>query len=306
MKPEGAAALKSEPAAALSRRSDATFWRMLRNPQVAAAGVLLLALGLVALLGPLLVPFEPTEQHLAARLKPPGTVFRDGRIFLAGTDQFGRDVLSRLIVGMRVPLLIALCATVLGSVIGTAAGLVAGYLGGWADTLIGILIDCQLALPFILIGLLTVVLFGANAPNIVLVFTFLSWPISARAARASARALARAPFVEASRAAGARSVHIILKEVLPNAVSPIVVIATVQVGTFIIYEAAFGFFGLGIAPPEPTWGNMLADSRNYLAQAWWLGICPGLCIAVVVMTVMALGDGMRRTLDPRAQPRAAL
>ncbi len=200
------------------------------------------------------------------------------------------------------PLLVAVCSAVLGGLIGTAAGLLAGYRGGWLDALIGLVIDTQLALPFILVGLLVMVLFGPSAKNIVLVFTFMSWPIAARTARAQAAGIVNTQFVEACRVAGGGHLRVLLRHVLPNAVSQVIVVMTVQVASFIIYEAALGFFGLGIPPPEPTWGNMLADSRNYLTQAWWLGLLPGLSIAAVALTATTLGEGLRQVLDPRHTP----
>jgi peptide/nickel transport system permease protein len=276
-----------------------TFKRLTESRQIVLSVLILLALVTVAALAPIISPLSPTEQNLAMRLLPPGSVAPSGTIYFAGTDQYGRDVLSRLIYGVRVPLVVAILSAFLGSLIGLAMGLPAGFCGGWLDAMLGVVVDVQLSMPFILVALLVIVLFGATALNIILVFTFLSWPVAARVARSAALRLRSSQFVEAARVAGATSFWILRKHILPNALPPVLVVATVQVANFIIYESAFGFFGLGVPPPEPTWGNMLADARNYLRYAWWLALFPGLCIALVAFAMNTFGDGLRDVLDPR-------
>lgn len=298
--------VNAEPPAASARGALAGSGRWLapRNRRVLISAAILAVLIAVALLAPVIAPFSPTEQNIAMRLRPPGTATATGGVYLAGTDQYGRDVFSRLIYGVRIPLVVALSSALLGSLIGLAVGLPAGYLGGHIDAAVGVLIDIQLSMPFILVALMVIVLFGSSALNIILVFSFLSWPTTARVARASALRLRNTQFVEASRSAGATSLWILRKHILPNALPPVVVVATVQVANFVIYEAAFGFFGLGVPPPEPTWGNMLADARNYLRHAWWMSAFPGLCIAFVAVAANLFGDGLREALDPRRAGRA--
>lgn len=260
---------------------------------------LLAGMILLALLGPLLAPHDPLAQHLLLRLK--GPVFQDPQagLFVLGTDQFGRDELSRLLYGARLPLFDAFAAAPLGASVGLLVGVVAGFLGGWVDTAVSMLIEVQLSLPFILIALTVFSLFPPSPLTIVIVFALVSWAINGRVARAATLTLRDAAFVEAARALGVGKWRIVWRHIIPNAVSPVLVIATVQISQVIIYEAAFAFFGLGIAPPEPTWGNMLADARNYLTLAPWMGIGPGLCIMAVALGANLLGDALRDVLDPR-------
>jgi peptide/nickel transport system permease protein len=220
-------------------------------------------------------------------------------LHLLGTDEFGRDVLSRLIYGTRTPLIVGFSSAVLGSLIGALLGLPAGYFRGRIDSVISWIIDVQLSLPFILVAFAVVALFGPTELNIILVFAMTSWGTNARVARAAAISLSAAPFVEAAKSVGATHRRIILRELLPNAVAPILVVASVQVAQFIIFEAGLGFFGLGIPPPAPTWGNMLADAQEYLQSAWWLGVFPGAAIALAALAANFVGDGLRDVLDPR-------
>ena len=242
---------------------------------------------------------DPYRQSLLMRLKPPGSFGRDGHHYLLGTDQFGRDVLARLIYGIRVPLTVALLSAVLGAVLGLAIGLPAGYFGGPLDGLLSYVVDVQLSLPFILIALFVLALFGSSVPNIILVFASLSWPIVARVARVSARQLRSSLFIEACKAAGLSTTRILLRHVVPNALPPVIAIMAVQVSQFVIAESSLGFFGLGVAPPEPTWGNMLADGRDYMSQAWWMNVFPGLGIVLLAGAANIFGEGLREVLDPR-------
>ncbi|MER2535174.1 MAG: ABC transporter permease [Rhizobiaceae bacterium] len=267
------------------------------NRRLLVASIMLTALAAVAALAPYMTPFDPLQQHLRFRLLPPGSTFSDGRIFLLGTDQFGRDAFSRLLVGARVPLLVATSGAVLGGAIGLFIGVIAGYFGGWVDTVIGIAIDAQLSLPFVLVGMMVVVLFGANAVNIILAFTLLSWPIFARIARDVSRLAARRQFVEASALGGGTHWWIITRHIVPAALPRIIVVASIQLAYFVVSESAFGFFGLGVPPPQPTWGNMLADSRSYIAQAWWLGVFPGIAIALIAFSANLLANGLNEVLD---------
>lgn len=272
------------------------FWRN-RRAQVSA--VVLLLLAALALAALVVAPQSPTEQRLVQRLKPPLSVEDGGRAHLAGTDQFGRDVLSRLIYGVRTPLVVGFSSALLGALIGLLVGLAAGYFGGWVDTVLSTLMDIQLSLPYILLGLTVIALFGPSVAGLVLVFTLTSWASNARVARSTALSLRRIQFVEAARALGAGHVWILRRHVIANVLPATLVVGSYQVAQFIIYEAAFSFFGLGVPPPEPTWGSMVADGRNYLREAWWLGLFPGLCIVLIALSVNLFGDGLRDALDPR-------
>lgn len=273
--------------------------RLARSPRARAAVATIVVLAAIGILAPLVAPYSPTAQDLADRLKPPGFVDADGGLHLIGTDQFGRDVLSRLIYGVRIPLAIGFSAALLGALVGLLVGIPAGYFRGRVDGLLSVLIDIQLSMPFILVALAIVALFGPSAVNIILVFALTGWAVIARVARAAALALRRREFVEAAQVAGAGDLWILRHHIVANTLPPVLVVASVQVAHFIIYESAFGFFGLGIHPPEPTWGNMLADAREYLRDGWWMGTFPGLAIMVVALAANVLGDAIRDALDPR-------
>lgn len=277
-------------------------WRATRwlqaNPQLFWSFAILFALVVLALAAPLLTPFSPTQQDLVARLMPPGFVNRSGLVHILGTDQFGRDVLTRLLYGIKIPLIVGFGSAMLGSAIGLAAGIPAGYFGGKIDGAISIVVDTLLAIPFVVMAMAVIVLFGASATNIILVFSLSAWPAIARVARAVTLGLRDAQFVEALRVSGASHGRILFRHILPNVLPAVIVVGSVQVAMFVIYESAFGFLGLGVPPPEPTWGNMLSDARNYIRSGWWMGVFPGCCIAIVALTANLLGDGVREALDP--------
>ncbi len=271
---------------------------VIRNRRILIATALLVIIACVALASNSLAPFDPLQQNLRFRLMPPGSLGADGRMFLLGTDQFGRDAFSRILVGARVPLIVSFSAALLGATIGLLIGVIAGYFQGWIDSLIGLLIDAQLSIPFVLVGMMVVVLFGPSLHNIVLVFTLLSWPIFARIARDEARLAARQQFVEASLIGGGTTTWILLRHIIPAALPRVIVVAAIQLAYFVVSESAFGFFGLGVPPPEPTWGNILSDSRSYLFQAWWLGLFPGLAIALIAFAANLFASGLNEVVDP--------
>jgi peptide/nickel transport system permease protein len=247
----------------------------------------------------LLAPRDPLAQEVIARLQAPGWSDGEGWTAWLGTDHVGRDILSRVIHGGRVSLLISL-TSVAGSLgLGFVLGLAAGFYGGPAEALIMRLTDLQLAFPFILLALAIVALLGPSLPNIIVVFTVTSWPIYARVVRGSVLSLKALDFVTAARALGRDDLGILLRHIAPNTVAPLLVIAFFEVARMIITEAALGFLGLGVQPPTATWGNMLADGRDYIRDAWWLSAFPGLAIMVTSAGVNLLGDGLRDLLDPR-------
>ncbi len=278
--------------------------RLLRQHTLALAGlVLLLGVVLTALAAPAIAPADPLRQSIANRLKPPLSPDRQGRVALLGTDQLGRDILSRVVWGSRLSLLIAFSGVVISCLVGSCLGLLTGYYGGWFDSAVGALVNLQLAFPLMLLALAVVALMGANLQNIIVVFALTSWPIYMRTVRSSVLALKQFEFVQAARAVGQRDLRIVFGHVLPNIISPIMVIVSFEVARLIILEAALGFLGLGIQPPTPTWGNMLADGREYIRDAWWLATFPGLAIMLTAASVNFIGDGLRDVLDPRARFR---
>ncbi len=292
---------KSGPADSVSHR-----WRWLRRARGQRLGilgviVLLLVLG-CAVLAPVLAPQEPIRQQLGQRLKPPGWSRGPGQpTHWLGTDQLGRDILSRVIYGSRISLIVGFVSVIIGGSFGLAAGLFSGYFRGPLDTITMRLLDLQLAFPFILLALAIVALLGATLRNIIIVFAITSWPLYARPVRAAVLSVKEKEYVEAARSMGNSTLPIIWRHVLPNVINPLIVIASFDVARLIINEAALGFLGLGVQPPTPTWGNMLADGRAYIRDSWWLAAFPGLAIMITAAGVNFIGDALRDLLDPRSQ-----
>ncbi|MGE5851197.1 MAG: ABC transporter permease [Candidatus Methylomirabilota bacterium] len=274
---------------------------LVRN-KAALAG--LLVLGLVAasaVLAPLVAPTDPTAQEITSRLKPPGWISPEGQFSALGTDHLGRDILSRLIFGARISLVIGLSAVAIAGTLGTLLGLAAGYRGGRVDDLCMRLTDTMLAMPFILLALAVIAVLGPSLRNIIVVLGITSWVSYARVVRAEVLTLRTREFVAAAQVLGGGGGRIVFRHLLPNVLTPVIVIATLEVARMIILESALSFLGLGIPPPTPTWGGMLADGRSYLSNAWWLATFPGFCIMLTVLGINLLGDWLRDVLDPRLQ-----
>jgi peptide/nickel transport system permease protein len=254
----------------------------------------------VAIFGPALSPMDPNRQNIMLRLAEPGAEGARGAIHWLGSDGLGRDVLSRLLYGARISLLVGVCAIIVGGTIGVVAGLVSGYFGGWTDDIIMRLGDIQLAFPFILLAIMFLVVLGPGVWNLILVLGIGQWVTYARIVRAQTLSLREKEFVEAARALGDSTPSIIFRTILPNIVAPLTVIASFNVAAVILSEAALSFLGLGVPPDVPTWGSMLAESREQLlANKWWLAVFPGLAIVVTVLSFNILGDWLRDFLDPR-------
>jgi peptide/nickel transport system permease protein len=248
---------------------------------------------------PLLTVFDPIEQDINQRLKEPGWRNAAGQAHLLGTDHLGRDILARIIYGSRVALVVGLSAVLISGVLGMAVGLVAGYFGGKVDDFFMRLADIQLAFPFILLAIAVIGVLGPSLRNIIVVIGVSSWVVYARVVRGEVLSIREREFVQAAIALGSRDGRILLRHVLPNAFTPWLVVATLDMARVIVIESALSFLGLGVQPPTPTWGGMLADGRVYLSTAWWLATFPGLAILVTVLGINLLGDGLRDTLDPR-------
>jgi peptide/nickel transport system permease protein len=274
--------------------------RLVRRSPLAVIGALIVGLVIVsALAAPWLATKDPIDQDLAEALKPPFW-WQDGSLrHPLGTDHLGRDVYSRLIYGAQISLTISVLAALLGAVVGVAAGLVAGYRGGRVGAVIMRIVDLNLAFPLILLALAVVALLGANLRNLIIVMAITTWMIYARVVRGLSLALREQEFVQAVRALGAHDARIIARHVLPNVLPPVLVIWTLEVARVILMESALSFLGLGVPPPTPTWGRMLAEGRDYLTMAGWISIFPGLAIMVTVLGINFLGDGLRDLLDPR-------
>ncbi len=274
--------------------------RLGRRSPLASCGALIVGLVIVAALAaPLLATTDPIDQDLSVALKPPFWLADGSLRHPLGTDHLGRDVYSRLIYGARISLTISVLAALLGAAVGVGAGLGAGYLRGRVDAVVMRIVDLNLAFPLILLALAVVALLGANLKNLVIVMTITTWMIYARVVRGLSLALREQEFVQAARALGARDGRIIARHILPNVLAPVMVIWTLEVARVILMESALSFLGLGVPPPTPTWGRMLAEGRDYLTVAGWISIFPGIAIMVTVLGINFLGDGLRDLLDPR-------
>lgn len=284
----------------------APVWRRAQRSLVRARWpiVALLILGVVvflAIFGPQIAPKDPNRLTLVARLKPPMEENQQGKVeYILGTDSLGRDVLSRLIYGARISLLVGLVAVGIGGTIGTLLGLVAGFYGGRVDNVIMRLADIQLAFPFILLAIMVLVVLGAGVLNLVLVLGIGQWVTYARIARGETISQREKEYVEAARSIGASNTRIMFRGILPNILAPLIVIASFNVASVILAEASLSFLGLGVPPTVPTWGGMLAESRDQLlANRWWLAVFPGVAIMLTVLSLNILGDWLRDFLDPR-------
>ncbi len=279
------------------------FWRRFRSRSGRTGLYLFVAVLVVALAAPLLAPHDPYKQAVVRRLKPP--VWMEGSLPAnpLGTDQLGRDNLSRLIYGARISLLVG-AATVLGAgVLGTLLGILAGYFGGRLDYLISTFINAAWSFPFILLALIIVAVLGAGLQNLIIALVATSWASFARLARGEVMAVKNREYVTAADALGARTPRMLLKHVLPNITSSLLVIASIEFGRAILRESFLSFLGLGVPPSIPSWGGMLSEARAYIFTMWWLVTLPGILIFVTTLSVNLLGDGLRDAFDPRLRGR---
>lgn len=256
-------------------------------------GLLLLLVIIPALLAPWLPLPDPLKNDLAAAFSAPGGQH------LLGTDQLGRDLLSRILAGTRLSLMVVLLAAVIAAVIGSVLGMIAGYTGGWLDALIMRLMDIQLAVPFILLILLVMALFGASLTNIIVIMGVTSWAIYARVARAKTLEIRELEYIESVKAMGFSTPRLLLRHVLPNLMTPLIVLLTLDIPRLIVLEASIGFLGMGIQPPTPTLGNLIGEGRSYMLLAQWLVLYPGLVIAALVIGCNLLGDSLLRKTHTR-------
>lgn len=277
-------------------------WRsLLRAKWPLLAVFILLLVVFAAAFGPSVAPKDPNRQDIIARLQPPFERERSGEVeFLLGTDSLGRDVLSRVIYGARISLLVGFIAVAIGGTMGVTLGTLAGYFGGRVDSVIMRVGDIQLAFPFILLAIMFLVVLGPGVVNLVLILGIGQWVTYARIARAQTISQREKEYVEAARALGATTGRVLFRSILPNILAPLIVIASFNIASVILSEAALSFLGLGVPPTVPTWGGMLAESRDQLlAGRWWLAIFPGTAIMMTVLSFNILGDWLRDFLDPR-------
>jgi peptide/nickel transport system permease protein len=273
-------------------------WRTLRRGSgLFNVGFLLLVV-LAAVTAPWITDRDPTFGEPAKRLRPPAWQATGSPAHLLGTDQLGRDVYTRLVYGSRISLVVGLGTVLISAALGSVVGLVAGYFEGRLGTGLMRLADVQLAFPFLLLALAVVAAVGAGLLNVILILGIAGWATFARVVRAQVLSIKQRDYVEAVRAIGAGQPTIVLRHVVPNVLTPIIVLATATVANNIVVEASLTFLGLGVQPTIPSWGSMLADARDYLAVAWWMGIFPGMSLMLTVLAINLLGDWLRDYLDP--------
>jgi peptide/nickel transport system permease protein len=257
-----------------------------------------LAVLAAAALAPVLSPWDPVQSELASRLKPPGWIEADGRAHPLGTDELGRDLLSRILHGAQISVLVGFLTVALTGVVGVVLGLVSGYFRGWADAVIMRVADVQLAFPFLLLAIAIMAVLRPSLSNVILVLVISGWVAFARLARAQALSVGARDYVMSARVIGCGDGRILGRYLLPNIAPALIVLATYQVPQMILAEASLSFLGLGIQPPTPTWGLIISTGRDYLAIAWWVSTLPGVALILTVVGIGLIGDWLRDRLDP--------
>lgn len=254
---------------------------------------------IMAIFAPFLAPHSPTDQNLRDRLMPPAWDGDGNTDHLLGTDQLGRDILSRIIYGTQTVFKVSLACLAIGGGIGGLAGLLAGYKGGWLDTIIMRVADANIAFPVILLAMLLVLTMGAGLGTVILAMSLVVWAPFARLTRGEVLSIRERDWVTQARINGCSDVRIIFRHVAPHVLNTWVVVLTLQMGFIILFEAGLSFLGAGVPPPTPTWGRMVSDGRDVVSEAWWVPIMPGLAIALLVLSFNMLGDWLREVLDPK-------
>jgi peptide/nickel transport system permease protein len=289
-----------EVAAAARLAGGSRVWRKLvRNPAALTGAVVLLLVIGAAVFAPWVAPQDPARQSLIRRFTPPIWAEGGKSAHVLGTDQVGRDILSRIVYGARVSLLVGVAAVAVSLTVGVTLGLLAGFLHGRVDTVITTVVDVWLSFPQLLLALAFVAALGPSPTTIIVVLGLTGWERYTRVVRAEVLALREKDFVEAARAMGASAARTILRHLLPNTFSSIIVLSTLQVAQAILQEAALSFLGVGSGSAYPTWGQMIALGRDFVSVAWWLPTFPGLAILVTVLAINLVGDRLRDALDPR-------
>jgi peptide/nickel transport system permease protein len=274
------------------------FWRYFKKNRLAVGGMaMILITFLIAGTASLFSPYDPGKTDISLKLKPPSNQH------YLGTDQLGRDVFSRMLYGSRISLSVGFVAVAISIFIGIFVGAMAGYYGGWVDSFLMRFVDIMLCFPSFFLILTVVALLGPSLFNIMVVIGITSWMGTSRFVRAEFLSLRERDFVQAAKALGVKDHRIIFRHILPNALAPVFVTATLDVATAVLVEAGLSFLGFGVQPPAPSWGNILTEGRTYIFDAWWLTVFPGLAILITVLSFNLLGEGLRDALDPRLRGR---
>ena len=304
--PEQAAAdaAAARPGAIQGRGPWRLAWeRLRRDPVAVASAVTIVVIAVAAVAAPAVahaVGHGPSDQYPDIGLTPAGLPVGPSRTFLLGTDNLGRDLLVRILYGARISLLVGVVATLLATAAGVVLGLAAGYFGGLVDLGLARFMDVVLSFPYLLLAIALVSVFGPSLPITVLVIAFFSWAAIGRVVRGQTLTIREQEYVAASWSVGSGALRVMFVEILPNILAPVLVLATLLVPTAIVFEATLSFLGLGVAPPTPTWGEILSDSLNYYQVAWWFPLFPGLALLATTLAFNLLGDGVRDALDPTA------
>ncbi|HET9024580.1 MAG TPA: ABC transporter permease [Burkholderiaceae bacterium] len=275
------------------------FARFLENRLAVACALIVLAMVLLAIGAPWFAPHDPNETDLLRRLQPPVWIEGGEWAFPLGCDALGRDLLSRLIHGARVSISVGAIVILFATVVGIAAGLLAGYLRGWVDTGISRLVDILLGFPYLIFAIGLMAMMGPGLHNVALTLVAKEWVVPCRLVRGETLAAREMEYVEAARAIGVAPFGIMLREILPNILSPVIVVATIRLAHVIILEASLSFLGLGVQPPAASWGSMVADGREFMLDAWWVSTFAGLAILILVLAINVASQGLRDAFDPR-------
>jgi len=282
----------------MERQQIKDFWRHFKKNRLGVGGlVIIVIVFLIAISVPFLSPYDPGKTDVSLKLKPPS--FQH----YLGTDQLGRDVFSRMLYGSRISLSVGFVAVGISILIGILVGAMAGYKGGWVDSLLMRFVDIMLSFPSFFLILTVVAILRPNIYNVMIVIGITSWEGTARFVRAEFLSLRERDYVQAARSLGVKDRRIIFRHILPNALAPVFVTASLGVASAILVEAGLSFLGFGVQPPAPSWGNILTEGRTYIFDAWWLTVFPGLAILITVLSFNLFGEGLRDALDPRLRGR---
>jgi peptide/nickel transport system permease protein len=269
-------------------------WQKLKHNRLAVSGLMIIAiLVAIAVLAPKIVPYEPTSQNIMVRLQKPSLHH------WLGTDELGRDVLSRIIYGARISLSVGFIAVGISVIIGVFFGAIAGFYGRWIDSLIMRFVDIMFCFPSFFLILMIIAVLGPNIYNVMIIIGITSWPGIARLVRGEILSVKEREYVYAAKAIGASDLRIIFRHILPNALGPVLVTATLGIADAILVESGLSFLGLGVQPPMPSWGNILTSGKDYIESAWWLTLFPGLAILITILSYNLVGEGLREVIDPK-------